>query len=167
MTGSLNSFTSTVVVASQQPSLITTGGERPKIVVEEKVSGLPSYTGTYNADHTGLYSLAVLQFQMGGLSAWYYDNQWLTGEPTIERVDGLLNFNWGTDSITTFGKDFVSIRWWGKVQPKTSEEYTFYINADDGARLYIDHKLLIDDWTGSPGEKRGTVELFSHTFHDI
>jgi hypothetical protein len=165
MKGSLDTFTSTVVIASQQ-SLIS-DGERPKIAVEEKVPGLPSYTGTYKANETGAYSLAVLQLQNGGLSAWYYDNQWLTGEPTIERVDGLLNFNWGMGSITMFGRDYVSIRWWGKVQPKTSEEYTFYVNADDGVRLFVDHNLLIDDWTASQGEKKATTKLFFNQFHDI
>ena len=31
-------------------------------------------------------------------------------------------------------------------EPRFSEEYTFYIQSDDGSRLYINNRLLIDNW---------------------
>lgn len=167
MSGSLTSFAANIVVSALQPSMLSNGAEAPNIVVEEKVPGLPSYSGSYSAQNTGLYSLAVMRLQNGGLSSWYYDNQWLSEPPSLERIDGVINFNWGHDSITQFGRDFVSVRWWGKVLPTTSEIYTFYINSDDGARLYVDHQLVIDNWDGLTGEKRANVKLLKENFHDI
>ena len=70
---------------------------------------------------------------------------------TIE-ADGAL---WSTGSVDRF-----SIRWTGFVQPQFSEEYTFCTNTDDGVRLWVDNKLLIDRWvTQSPTEYRGTIKL--------
>ena len=64
----------------------------------------------------------------------------------VERVDESINFDWGSGPITPYGRDFVGVRWWGKVRPTTNEEYTFYVVADDAVRLYVDHELLIDAW---------------------
>jgi hypothetical protein len=44
--------------------------------------------------------------------------------------------------------------------PRYSETYTFYTQSNDGVRLWVDGKLLIDNWTlHSTTENRGTVTL--------
>jgi hypothetical protein len=87
----------------------------------------------------------------------------------LQRVDAYINFNWGNSPITQFGRDFISIRWWGKLKPKTSERYTFYVISDDGLRLFIDHLLLIDTWNSTEaGEvRRASIELTAGSYHDI
>jgi hypothetical protein len=45
---------------------------------------------------------------------------------------------------------YYSVRWSGQVAPKYSETYTFYTRADDGAKLTVNGKLLIDNWTTHP-----------------
>jgi len=83
----------------------------------------------------------------------------------IERVDPIINFNWSLGSITPFGRDYVSVRWWGKVKPKTSEPYTFFVTADDGVKVYLDHTLIIDSWHNERGnEKRATANLTAHKY---
>lgn len=42
----------------------------------------------------------------------------------------------------------VSVRWTGKLRPPVSGEYVMTFTSDDGARLYIDDKLLVDSWGG-------------------
>ena len=32
--------------------------------------------------------------------------------------------------------------------PEFTQTYTFYTQNDDGAKLWVDGELLIDDWTG-------------------
>lgn len=59
-----------------------------------------------------------------------------------------MNFNWGTGAITPYGRDYVSARWQGKLLAPASENFTLYIKADDAARLYVDHELVIDGWEG-------------------
>ncbi|KAL7532002.1 hypothetical protein ACHAXR_005653, partial [Thalassiosira sp. AJA248-18] len=167
ISGTLDGALTSIVVDSLSPALVATSGSPPMTIVEEKVPGLPSYTGQYRAEAAGDYSLAVLQLEGGGLNAKYYDNQWLLDDPVIERVDPTISFNWGSDVITQYGRDYVSVRWWGKVRPQTSEPYTFYLNADDGVRLYVDHKLLLDIWEEPSIAKKATVELNAGSFHDL
>lgn len=53
-----------------------------------------------------------------------------------------------------------SARWTGMIEPTAGEEYTFYTNSNDGVRLWIDGKLLIDNWTDhSETEDKGVVRL--------
>ena len=33
------------------------------------------------------------------------------------------------------------------MQPRFSESYTFYTSSDDGVRLWVNNRLLIDNWT--------------------
>ena len=167
LSGTLDEASVSINVDSKSPSLLANSGSPPIINVEELVPGLPSYTGQYKADSAGNYTLAVMQLESGGLNAKYYDNQWLLDEPSIDRVDSTIHFNWGSGIITQFGRDYVSIRWWGKVRPLTSEPYTFYLSADDGVRLYIDHELLLDLWEEHSVEKKTTVHLEANTFHDV
>jgi hypothetical protein len=171
LSGTLHAATVATVVEANPHSLVSSSGARPTVIVEEKVAGLPSYTARYRAEQVGEYSLAVIQLQSGGLNARYYDNQWLLEEPAMERVDESIHFDWGSGPITPYGRDFVGVRWWGKVRPTTNEDYTFYVIADDGVRLYVDHKLLIDVWEEDriqPGnEQRATVTLSKDHFHDL
>ena len=69
-------------------------------------------------------------FSAGGLYGEYYDNIWFVGTPTKTQIDPQIDFHWGTDAITTYGLDYVSIRWWGKIKPPYSENFTFYIQGD-------------------------------------
>ena len=49
-----------------------------------------------------------------------------------------------------------SARWTGSVIPTTTEAYTFYTSTDDGARLWINGTLVIDQW-----KDQGTTEYAS------
>ncbi|MBI4583726.1 MAG: hypothetical protein HY717_06860 [Planctomycetes bacterium] len=53
-----------------------------------------------------------------------------------------------------------SARWTGRLEPSHSEEYTFYTLSNDGARLWVDGKLIIDDWSEhSEKESAGKIAL--------
>ena len=54
------------------------------------------------------------------------------------------------------------------MQPAFSQTYTFYTRTDDGVRLWVDHKLLIDDWTNhAPSERGATVTLQAGVRYDL
>lgn len=165
LTGTDASVTIAEAVAGNHASLT---GNTPAVDAAEKVSGLPSYTGRYIPNATGIYDLFVRQLIQGGLSAQYFDNQWLLGDPTVERIDSSVNFNWGHGVITPYGRDYVSVRWSGKVLAEFDETYTFFVRADDGFRLYLDHQLVIDAWEVLFAETyRYSKRLQSGVFHDI
>lgn len=66
------------------------------------------------------------------------------------RADPMVDFDWKAGQSPSpripSGTDY-TIRWTGKIQPKYSETYTFYATADDGVRVWVNHKLIIDDWS--------------------
>lgn len=94
-----------------------------------------------------------------GLKAEYFNNQELRGPAATVRTDARIDFDWGrynpTPALT--GNNF-SVRWTGKLTPPESGTYTLGFTADDGARLYIDGKLLVDAWTSNPN-KTATKEI--------
>ncbi|MBP2114946.1 PA14 domain-containing protein [Paenibacillus silagei] len=87
-----------------------------------------------------------------GLKGEYYDNINLTGLK-LTRTDANVNFNWGLGSPgASIGPDTFSVRWTGSIQPKYSEAYTFQVIADDGVRLWVDGRLILDKWITQAGE---------------
>jgi len=86
-----------------------------------------------------------------------------------ETVNEAINFNWGLSAPNTYvGADNFSVRWSGKIQPRTTGTYTFYITSDNGRRLYINNKLIIDKWISDYDvEYTGTISLEHYKFYDI
>src|SRR5689334_5910933 len=82
-----------------------------------------------------------------GLRATYFDNVNFTGA-SVSRIDSHVSFNWGTGSPDVkIAADAFAARWTGEIEPSFTETYTFRFVSDDGVRLWINHRLLIDTWT--------------------
>jgi hypothetical protein len=76
-------------------------------------------------------------------------------------VDPTVDFNWGSGSPDALIQvdDFCS-RWSGQVQALDTDNYTFYVNADDGVRLWVNGQNLVDSWILSGnGQRSGTIAL--------
>lgn len=106
----------------------------------------------------GLESRALLSGS--GLTGTYYDEADFTQE-VVTRVDASVDFNWGAGAPGGgVGPDTFSVRWKGSITAGHSESYTFLVTADDGVRLWIDGKLVIDAWSGASNQTRtGTVAM--------
>jgi beta-glucosidase len=82
-----------------------------------------------------------------GLRGEYFNNDSLQGEPALARIDEKIDFHWGAGSYAPNGPDDrFSARWTGYFIPRTEDDYKFYVSADDGVRLFINDKQVIDDW---------------------
>src|SRR6185436_11253840 len=65
---------------------------------------------------------------------------------TMSRVDPMVNFSWPTYSSHPIAQsDHFCIRWSGKVQAQRSGWHQFVTQTDEGVRLWVDGRLLIDD----------------------
>jgi|DewCreStandDraft_4_1066084.scaffolds.fasta_scaffold00209_67 beta-glucosidase len=83
-----------------------------------------------------------------GLRAEYYNNKDLQGEPSFIRIDSAIDFHWKRISPITGsdqGEPF-SVRWTGTIQFDKGGCYTFNVISNDGARLYINNKKIVDSW---------------------
>jgi beta-glucosidase len=82
-----------------------------------------------------------------GLTGEYFTNKSLEGTPAATRNDQKISFFWFDDTpMPSIGHENFSIRWKGNFTAPKSGRYEFRIRGDDGYRLYIDGKLLIDKW---------------------
>lgn len=147
-------------------------GNGARVHVHESVAGRPHFRGTYVGDAVGSYAVAVRHLEQGGLLAQYFDNQWLLEAPVLERVDSSIAFQWDDGPVTPYGRDYVSVRWTGKLRTETSELYTLHLSVNDGARLWVDHRLIIDAWEDDAtrdGSKhvQGEWSFTAGAFHDV
>jgi hypothetical protein len=92
----------------------------------------------------------------------YFNNMTLSGTPVLVRDDGnsYLDFNWGSGSPAPecgIGVDNFSARWTRTVY-LAAGRWRFTTSTDDGVRLYVDGKLVIDQWRDQ-SLKSYTVDL--------
>lgn len=104
-----------------------------------------------------------------GLKAEYFSNKELKGAPVLTRVDREVNFDWGmTNPAPGIPADDFSARWTGKLVPEMTGKYRFGATADDGVRVYLDGKLITEDWTEhAPATVTGEVTLEAGKSYDI
>ncbi|MGA2624961.1 MAG: glycoside hydrolase family 3 N-terminal domain-containing protein [Bacteroidota bacterium] len=82
-----------------------------------------------------------------GLKGEYFNNMDLSGTPELVRTDKQINFDWGNGSpAPQIHSDHFSVRWTGKIVPTATSGYRFSIMTDDGVRLYLDGKQMVDSW---------------------
>ena len=105
-----------------------------------------------------------------GLYGEYFNAKDLS-DRKLSRTDATINFDWGTGSPHTgIGSDNFSIRWTGWVEPKNSGAYSFSTISDDGVRLWVDNKLIIDQWIDQGATKHtgtSTIQMTAGHKYDI
>ncbi|HNT34244.1 MAG TPA: glycoside hydrolase family 3 N-terminal domain-containing protein, partial [bacterium] len=84
-----------------------------------------------------------------GITGEYFDNLDLRGEPKLVRIDEMVSFTPGECRSPAadegIPKDY-SVRWSGTLTPEVSGRYRIGAAHSDGARLWINDKLLVDHW---------------------
>jgi hypothetical protein len=106
--------------------------------------------------------------QIGGLKGRYWTGRMWNGNPLLERKDGSITFNFGTDGPPIAGeKKFdpynFAMFWDGSLIAPDTGEYEFIVKSDHAVRLTFNHseKPLVDGWvkSGTETEFRGTTYL--------
>jgi hypothetical protein len=103
-----------------------------------------------------------------GLNAVYFSNADFTGS-TSTRIDKSVGFSWSAyPSVSGISNSTLSVRWQGLVKPYTSETYTFITKNNDGVRLWVNGKLLIDSWKSqSTTTRSATISLSANRLYDL
>jgi beta-glucosidase len=92
-----------------------------------------------------------------GLIATYFKNSSLSGSPFKTDTTSQVDFNFDNSAaIAGLPADSFSIRWTGCILPPASGTYFISVNGDDGYRLLLDGKKVIENWTVHAPESRST-----------
>ena len=81
-------------------------------------------------------------------NATYWNNTSLSGSPAMQRTElGPISYNWGAGSPMSgvVRSDYFSARW-SSWQNFNAGRYRFTVKSDDGARLWVNNHLIIDEW---------------------
>jgi hypothetical protein len=130
------------------------------------------------ATHKGdVWSFATAR-EGGGIKGQYYRHNGATphdpaslafGTLILTRTDPEIAFQWGNGSPdASISDDDFAVKWTGEVEAAFTETYTFYTNTDDGVKLWVNGRLIVDNWTEhSPTEDKGTIDLAAGQTYSI
>ena len=104
-----------------------------------------------------------------GLLGEYFVGTERTGTPKLSRLDATVDFRWELAApAPNLPEDYFSIRWTGKLTPPKSGRYELALRSDDGSRLYLDDKLVVDNWGDqAPTLKTAEIALVAGRAYDL
>jgi len=81
----------------------------------------------------------------------YYSNTTFSGGPALVRDDEVIDFRWGDNAPGSgLPADNFSVRWTG-AWPFEAGNYRFFVELQDGVRMWLDGHIIIDQWHEGPG----------------
>lgn len=82
-----------------------------------------------------------------GLSAAYFPNVSLAGEPATRRIDPRVDFHWTfIPPAEGLGTDWYSVRWSGTLVGPADGPVEIGVEANDGVRLFLEGRPVVDQW---------------------
>lgn len=182
----LNKIKSIAVIGSNSNVAVTGGGGSSMVVPFESVSPLEALRNKIgnkvkinfaqgsmiDGDANPIdpkYLFVDIDQKENGLKGEYFTNMNLNGKPERIVIDKTINFMWNDKGpFEDFPQDNFSVRWNGYIKVDQSGRYTLDVASDDGVRLYLDDKLVIDDWNDHALLTNSyTVNLEANKFYKI
>lgn len=98
-----------------------------------------------------------------GLRVDYFNNKNLDGIPAQTGTDPVIDFSWGWAAPAEgINKGNYSVRWTGMLRPPVSGTYKIGMAVfGAGARLYLNNKLVINNW--GDGDKENFEQAFTQS----
>jgi hypothetical protein len=98
--------------------------------------------------------------------ASYWNNTTLSGTPVLEEKAKHLGFDWEYGSPHPLIRtDQFSARW-SRYLDLEETSYRFSVTSDDGVRVYVDDRLIIDEWHDHPA-RTFTADLSLNAGHHL
>jgi beta-glucosidase len=96
-----------------------------------------------------------------GLDVEYFNNLDFSGKPSYTTVEPGLSHYWHNLSPAPgINIEPFAVRFSGSIRAQTSGLYEFSLIADNYGRLYIDNKLLLDNWSDKLTEITTTAQIY-------
>jgi beta-glucosidase len=116
-----------------------------------------------------------------GLKGEYFKSQDLSGTPVMTRIDKRVSFRWdrggpiddliarGEFPADAIGTDNFSVRWTGQLIAPVSGRYEFNVGANDGFRLFLDGRPVVQSWELTPrvSSKSASINLEAGKAYDL
>lgn len=106
--------------------------------------------------------------QKPGLQAQYFNSVNLSGAVATQRVEApALNVRLGAAPASGLASSKWSVRWSGYLRAPITGSYTLHVGnrADDGVRLWVADRLLVDNW--AVPSRTGSSAAFTATAGDL
>ena len=112
--------------------------------------------------------LAPQAWAQSGLQGDYYDGTNFE-QKAFSRIDPAISFNWDRRSPGEgLSRSYYSIRWTGKLLAPTTGAYVFFAKVNDGIRVWVGDKLVLDSWQlNSYKHYTGTIALKAGQYYDL
>jgi beta-glucosidase len=107
-----------------------------------------------------------------GLKAEYFRGREAAGSPVLTRIDPRIAFRWDrgapTDDLAARGEiaaanalqgDGFSVRWTGQLLPPVTGTYELVVGANDGFRLSLDGREVLNGWARNERVRSQTATL--------
>ena len=148
-----------------QPSRATT----PLAGIKSRVSPQTKVLYDKGTTLTEVSAVPIPASALREVKGEFFANMNLEGPPVLRRSETDVNFDWGMNNPAPgIPADQFSARWTGKLVPTVSGKYRFGAIADDGARIYLDGKLIAEDWNDhAPATITGEVTLEAGKSYDF
>jgi hypothetical protein len=135
------------------PATITTVPSTTQIIsaavaapVVQVIAPAAPPSSTQASDPSTVPSLACPGPATNAFTGCYYSGENF-GSLLLARTDQSIHFYWADGRPTdTLPDNQFSVRWQGLYTFYENRNYTFTVNADDGFRLFIDGKPIMDEW---------------------
>ncbi len=97
----------------------------------------------------------------------YYKGIMLTGTPVV-RADKRIDFDWlSGEPMLGLGRDTFSVRWDTCLRLKEPDTLEFRVGSDDGSRVFVDGKLLVNAWHSQAGEWNSAISRLPAGMHAV
>ena len=105
---------------------------------------------------------------MHGFQAEYFTNPDLDGIPAVVRVDNEINILNANSPAPGISGQKYSVRWSGKLLAPATGNYSFSFRGDDGFRVFVDGKPIINAWNrGGARTFHGQADLEAGKTYDL
>lgn len=90
-------------------------------------------------------------------------------QKVLTRTDPQVNFDWNWQSPGPgVQREYFSVRWTGKLYAPISGKYRFSATVDDGVRVWVGGKKVIDEWRKQDDSQFvGEILLTGNRFYDL
>jgi len=82
--------------------------------------------------------------KVNGLTAEYFNNKEMEGEPILTRIDNKIDFNWWDGApIDGLDDDDFGVRWTGELVAPVTGTYSLGAEGFNGFRIYVNDELFV------------------------